>query len=158
MKKLLFGLVFLNLFITNFASDKGEVAVMQVSGEILEPLTIRSNGDLDFGNILPGIPILDLKSSFSIKGEKNAKIIIKGSGKYGSDSYRLDLTNERGSKMPFLYYYSINGVINPSEKGIPINLGNNGDLNVGITAGVRPDKNQDRGVYRGVLTLSARYD
>lgn len=161
MKKLLFLVIFICISIFSFSDDEIERSVqMPVFGEIMDSLTIRSNGDLDFGNVLPGIPVNDLKSSFSIKGERWARVIIKGNGEYkaGSDNYRFNLVNEYGDTMPFIYYYSVYRMINPSEKNIPVILGSNGMLRVGITAGIRPISNQKKGVYRGKLVLSVRYD
>ncbi len=159
MKKIMYGLMLI-LTTTIFANGQKESVYMGIDAELMEPLTIRSNGDLDFGNLLPGIPFDDLRSSFTITGEPNVLIHLESSGEKYPGGKVFNLVNEKGDTMPFLYYYIPEGQgvsprnYSPSYAWIP----RNGVLDIEIVAGVRPGKKQSSGVYRGTLVMSVRYD
>ncbi|MEG2437773.1 MAG: hypothetical protein RSB17_06370, partial [Cetobacterium sp.] len=69
--------------ITTFANESSNgnsEANMNVTATIIQPLTVISNGDLNFGKVLPGTPSAGAFSSFSIEGHPNSNVKISFSG------------------------------------------------------------------------------
>lgn len=156
-------ILFLSLIlsISSFSSangaDKNENSneKMNITATVIEPLTVVSKGDINFGNILPG-SVTSASSGYTITGEKDAKIEITfpGAHKYleteTENAFSMPLTSTTTTdKLPFAF--------NTGTVGKNVTLDSNGKTEIYIPTTVSPRDNQTRGIYSGTITLRAVY-
>lgn len=133
---------------------------MNITATIITPLTIQADKDLDFGNILPSA-VNHAFSSFTIKGEKNARVKISFNDLASNGaSFIVPIHNNKGD------YFDITFNCTPSNNpGDLLNHANNlvtltdnGELILNIAATAQPRKDQTSGKYKGQITLRATYE
>lgn len=151
--------VFAMTIFANESSSGNSEANMNVTATIIQPLTVISNGDLDFGKMLPGTTNSAF-SSFSIEGhlDSNVKISFSGIDRIGNYSYYSDLkstTTDDTLVLAFNCSPTGGGYLptNPS-----ITLDSNGKYILNVSANVQSRPNQTPAKYTGAIKLRATYE
>lgn len=165
MKKVLiysFLLAISSLSYSSLESSSAEDATMKVTATIIKPLTVQSNGPLDFGRILPGVQNANAFSSFTIKGEENSKVKITFENlPSDGSSFTTPIYNRNNRD----YFDVTFNCTTPDEPGKFLNHTNNtitlngaGEnlLRIAATADTRPD--QAPGQYVGQIRMRATYE
>lgn len=123
-------------------------ATMSITADVIKPITVISNGNLDFGRIIQGSNAGD-SSSFTVKGQEysNIKISYPGSNELYERSYSTMLANENGDTMEVVFNdfgdYAIDGT---------------GQTTIEISATCSADDQQPLGKYNGFITMRATYE
>lgn len=135
-------------------------STMNITATIIKPLTVQSNGPLEFGTLLPGV-LGAARSSFTIDGEENSRVKITFNGlEAEDDNFGVPITLDGSSNDSFMVYF--NCTTDSQEK---INQGNKyvyltsmGKSNLHIAASATPDNRQTPGRYTGQITMRATYE
>lgn len=163
MKKILvfsFLLGIGSLSYSNVSSSGNNEATMDITATIIKPLTVQSNGPLNFGSLLPGV-IGTARSSFTLSGEENARVKITFDGlEAQEDNFEIPITSTSNSDSSFMVYFNCT-----DDSGKKINQGNkfvylksNGKLNLHIAASATPETDQAPGNYTGSIKMRAIYE
>ncbi|MHA4990715.1 hypothetical protein [Cetobacterium somerae] len=162
MKKILISSLLLMSSLSYSSLENSAVeSSMNITATIIKPLTVQSNGPLDFGNILPATTS-HAYSSFTVKGEENANVKISFEN-LSSDgaSFTVPLYNSNNSD-------SFNITFNCTAPNSPgnflnhtnnvVTLTNNGEIALSIAATAQPRRDQTPGQYTGEFTMRATYE
>lgn len=142
-------------------------ADITASAQVLRPLTVQNQVDLDFGNVFPGVDksvaIADATAGeWYVTGATSAEVdmsftlpanLSDGGGNnlpiaFGASDGAYDAGNNKGSSTAF----------DPAA-GATANLSGDptGELWVWIGGTVQPAVNQPQGLYTGTITLTVNY-
>lgn len=162
MKKILIFSFLLATSATSFSALENSAveSTMNITATIIKPLTVKSNGPLDFKTLLPGV-LGSARSSFTIDGEENARVKITFDGLEASaDNFGVPITLEGSSNDSFMVYFNCS-----TDSGEKVNQGNKfvnltsmGKSTIHIAASTTPDNNQTPGKYTGQITMRATYE
>lgn len=143
------------------AGNSEKQASMSVTAEVIKPLTVKSNGDINFGgNIIKGTYVIG-NSSFAIEGEKNSQILISFDGaELGQNgNYEVRLDSKETSDVLLTYFNATANTDSSNNQYIDRNpivtLGNDGKANINIAASMTA--NGAPGNYIGTFKLKALY-
>ncbi|MGL4865645.1 MAG: hypothetical protein ACRC4T_21320 [Cetobacterium sp.] len=135
-------------------------STMNITATIIKPLTVKTNGPLDFKTLLPGV-LGSARSSFSITGEENTRVKITFDGlEADGDNFGVPITLEGSSNDSFMVYFNCS-----TDSGEKVNQGNKfvhltsmGKSTIHVAASATPDDNQAPGRYSGHITMRATYE
>lgn len=143
------------------AGNAEKKATMDVKAEVIKPLTVKSNGDINFGgNIIKGTYVVG-NSSFAIEGEKSSQILISFDGaELGENgNYKVKLNSEETPDVLLSYFNATANTDSANNQYIDRNpivtLGNDGKANINIAASMIA--NGAPGNYIGTFKLKALY-
>ncbi|MBC2851840.1 DUF4402 domain-containing protein [Cetobacterium sp. 8H] len=155
----LFTLFAMTTFANEISSGNSE-ANMNVTATVIQPLTVISNGDLNFGKVLPGAPSAGAFSSFSIEGhpDSNVKISFSGINRAGNYSYYSDLKSTSTDDTLLLAFNCspTGGGYLPTNPSITLDSSGKYTLNVSANVQSRPDQTPAK--YTGTIKLRAIYE
>lgn len=161
-KFLIFGFLLVTSAVSYSSLKNSAIeSTMLITATIIKPLTVRSNGDLDFGNILPTVSN-HAYSGFTVKGEENTAVKISF-GNLISDgaSFVVPLYNNNNEDFFDITFNcttsnSPGKFLNHADNVVALN--NSGDIALNIAATAHPKKNQIPGQYKGQITMRATYE
>lgn len=154
------NILFLFFAINSFSQVTGSILV---TATVLNPISITTTRDLDFGNdIVPGIfRTIDKTSAtsgkFSISGqpskEVNITLTLPSTLINGPNTLPISFTNTDGG------YKTTSGNLITFNPSVPINasLGSDGKLDIFLGGKVTPSHNQISGLYFGTINISLYY-
>ncbi|MCQ8213508.1 hypothetical protein NON08_13455 [Cetobacterium somerae] len=162
MKKILICSFLLAISSFSYSSEEGydAEATMNITATIIKPLTVQSNGPLEFGTLLPGT-IGTSRSSFTIDGEKYSKVKITFDGlEPDGDNFEVPLKLDGSSNESFMVYFncSTNSDEKVNQENKFINLTSMGKSTLHIAASTTLDADQTPGKYTGQITMRATYE
>ncbi|MEG0235384.1 MAG: hypothetical protein RR523_02215 [Cetobacterium sp.] len=162
MKKILiFSFLLAATSVTYSSLENSAVeSTMNITATIIKPLTVQSNGPLEFGTLLPGV-FGDARSTFTLKGEENSRVKITFENLTSSGAtYSTPISLE--SRDSFVVNFNCTPTnnsgkyITSSDNIIP--LDEKGELTLSIAASTTPRLNQTPGKYTGQITMRATYE
>ncbi|WP_297596064.1 DUF4402 domain-containing protein [uncultured Cetobacterium sp.] len=158
-KAFLLFIIFSTIAFSNENTTDNSKSIMNISATVIKPLTVSSNGDLNFGTLLPGASVPGF-SSFSIEGEPNSRVDISFSGvdRVGNYSYYSDLkslTTEDTLLLSFNCSPVGEGYLstNPS-----ITLDSTGKYILNVSANIQSLATQTPAKYSGQIKIRAIYE
>ena len=160
-KNLIFSFLLAATSVSYSALENSAVeSTMNITATITKPLTVKSNGSLEFGTLLPGV-LGAARSSFAIDGEENARVKITFDGlEADGDNFGVPITLDGSSNDSFMVYFNCS-----TDSGEKINQGNKfinltpmGKSTVHVAASTTPDNRQTPGRYTGQITMRATYE
>ena len=162
MKKILiFSFLLATSAISYSALDNSAVeSTMNITATIIKPLTVQADGALDFGNILAS-STSHAYSSFTVKGEENAKVKISFDN-LSSDGSSFTVPIYSNSKDFFNITFNCTTKNSPgnflNHTNNTILLTDGGESTLSIAATAQPRKDQTPGKYTGQITMRATYE
>ncbi|WP_281700308.1 hypothetical protein [Cetobacterium somerae] len=162
MKKILiFSFLLAATSISYSALENSAVeSTMNITATIIKPLTVQSNGPLEFGTLLPGV-FGDARSTFTLKGEENSRVKITFENLTSSGAtYSTPISLE--SKDSFLVNFNCTPT-NDSGRYVTSSdntrfLDEKGELILNIAASTKPRVDQTPGQYTGQIRMRATYE
>ncbi|MCQ9627455.1 hypothetical protein [Cetobacterium somerae] len=162
MKKILiFSFLLAATSISYSALENSAVeSTMNITATIIKPLTVQVDGALDFGNILAS-STSHAYSSFTVKGEENAKVKISFDN-LSSDGSSFTVPIYSNNKDFFNITFNCTAKNNPgnllNHTNNTIILTDGGENTLSIAATAQPRLNQTPGRYTGQITMRATYE
>ena len=160
-KKLIFSFLLATSIISYSSLENSSVeSTMNITATIIKPLTVKSDGPLNFNTLLPGV-LGTARSSFTITGEENSKVKITFDGlEADGDNFGVPITLNGASEDSFMVYFNcttdLKEKVNQENKYI--NLTSMGNSTMHIAASATPEKDQTPGQYTGQIRMRATYE
>ncbi|MGL5053925.1 MAG: hypothetical protein ACRC5W_10100 [Cetobacterium sp.] len=166
MKKILifsFLLGITSLGYSDTGSSSSE-ATMNITATVIKPLTIKSDGPLNFGILVAG-NLNTARSTFSIEGDKNSSVKISFEGLTSNGATfttPIYLTKNETVKDSLAINFNCTATDNSgiyiTTNNNRILLDSNGKSKLNIAASVSTKPNQSAGEYSGQIKMKALYD